>query len=136
MYIVYKKPIPEVLALANQAATPEERSTVLKQHGCPALQEVLRSGLDPKAEFGITKIPSYKLSQMPEGHHPSNLWIEARRLYVFAKASTVPIKRQLAILTQILETMSPEESQIYEDIITRQFATKYPNLAALMTASA
>ena len=131
MYIVFKKPIPEVLALALQAATPEERAKLLKEHDCEALREVLRYGLDPSVEFGVAKIPSYKISQLPAGHHPSNLWIEARRLYVFLKTSTVPMKRQLAILTQILETMSPEESQMYEDILTRQFAVKYADLAAI-----
>ena len=118
MYIVHKKTIADILDEASVMPEPD-RAAFLKKYDCEALRQILHFGLDSSIGFGL-EVPPYKASTMPEGTHPVNLYNEYRRIHIFEKGSNVPMKRQKAILGQILESLHPKEAQLLERIIRRE----------------
>ena len=127
MYSVYRKLIPAVLEEASAASTLIEKVNILKANDTPAMREIIRYAYDRRFQFDVA-IPSYRMSQLPEGHHVATLFVEGRRLYLFGKNSKAPLRRKNEILRQILEIMDPRESQLVEDIIKKDMS-KYPGLS-------
>ena len=128
MYNVYRKLIPQVLAEASALTNPDDVVRYLRANNTLTLRALLTYILDTRFRFDVA-VPSYKVSQLPEGHHISTLFVEGRRLYVFTAGNKTPMRRKTEILRQILEIMDPKESQLIEDIITRTAASKYPSLS-------
>lgn len=118
--------IPEILKQTSTAETQEARIAVLRKFNSTPLKHLLRYAYDPMVAFDA-KVPSYKMSNMPEGHHISSLYQEHKRLYLFLRGAACPIRRKNQILLQILELMDPVESQFLEDMFHKDMS-RYPGV--------
>jgi hypothetical protein len=109
--------ISEILEKAASQGTPKDKANILRAHGSPALQEVLKYTYDPKVTWYCQKAPAYTPDPAPEGLAFTNLMIEYRRLYVFQKDNPVSEKRKNELLIQLLESVHPSEAKTVEQMI-------------------
>jgi len=110
--------------------TEQEQVQILRNNNSPALKALLFYGLRSKTDFYTNVVPPYKKDFPPEGYSFSSLFTEHRRLYVFlndqlehqktGKVTSLPRKHNLLI--GLLESISPDESQILESIIKGTFS--------------
>lgn len=109
--------ISEILSKAASQNTDRDRANILRAHGSPALQEILRYTYDPGTKWYCEKAPAYTPDEAPEGLAYTSLMIEYRRLYVFHKDNPVNEKRKNELLIQMLESLHPTEAKTVEQMI-------------------
>lgn len=109
--------ISEILTKAASQTSDKDKANILRAHGSPALQEVLRYTYDPVVKWYCEKAPPYTADPAPEGLAFTSLMIEYRRLYVFQKENPVTEKRKNELLIQMLESIHPTEAKTVEHMI-------------------
>lgn len=72
-------------------------------------------------------IPPFKPAVEPEGMTPSSLLYEIKKLAIFTRADLTPVKRE-HIFIQLLESISPAESEILLAIKAQKFHKMYKKL--------
>ena len=97
----------------------------LKEHSDNDMfKAVLQGTFDPNIKWKIKDVPSYTPDAAPLGLNPSNLTMEMQKCTVLAvghpKSEGVPEKRLTEILIQILESMHPAESMIFEQMLKKK----------------
>jgi hypothetical protein len=105
------KLIPEILALCSACKTQDEVVTLLKLNRSPALCMLLHWAFIPNVIFDVP-IPEWKRDPNPIGLSPNNLFIEARRIYLFNSATKLPKRKKTEILLNILESIHPSEADL------------------------
>lgn len=118
---MYQKAIPDVLRLANDIEEPEERAKFLRIHMRESLYKVLACFHNEDIEFDKFKDIKYTTKHNKAGISDSTLDHEMKRLYIFTRDNPLPLERKRQKLTQILESMYAEESNlVYENIIQKK----------------
>lgn len=113
--------LSEVFELVDKQNSLEDKKNILLKSKSPALLTILRYGLDQRIQFD-TEIPLYKPDTSPVGLSYGSLQREYRRLYIFTQNYTnVGINRKKNILAQILESVSPSEAKLLENVLTKTF---------------
>jgi len=89
------------------------------------LKAVLQGTFDPNIQWHCTKeFPSYVPDDAPLGLNPSSLLSEIPKCGVFAvghsKSKNVTSKRMTELLLQVLESMHPAESMIFEQMMKKK----------------
>ena len=89
------------------------------------LKAVLQGTFDPNIQWHCTKeFPSYVPNDAPLGLNPSSLLSEIPKCGVFAvghsKSKNVTSKRMTELLLQVLESMHPAESMIFEQMMKKK----------------
>ena len=89
------------------------------------LRSVLQGTFDPSIKWHFGKeVPSYVPDDAPLGLNPSSLLSEIPKCTVFAvghpKSKGVTPKRMKELLLQVLESMHPAESMIFEQMIKKK----------------
>ena len=98
----------------------------LKEHkDHPMFQAVLQGTFDPNIKWHFGKdFPSYVPDVAPLGLNPSSLLSEIPKCGVFAvghlKSKNVTPKRMTELLLQVLESMHPAESMIFEQMMKKK----------------
>lgn len=77
--------------------------------------------------------PPYTPSPEPETMHPSNLYMEARRLYIFRRADLSPVKRE-TLFIQMLQSVDPREVKILLAVKDQKLSKLYPKVTRKLAA--
>jgi hypothetical protein len=105
--------IAEVLKMASEQKTKEEKINVFRKNDSSALRTVLKYALDPAIKWALPAgDPPYKptayLDQQPM------LYNEARRLYLFIEGGNpnlTPLKRE-TLFIGLLESIDPADAKM------------------------
>lgn len=71
--------------------------------------------------------PPYRQDAAPTGLSPSNLYMEARRLYVFCRADLKPLKRE-SLFISMLESLDGKEAKLLLAVKDQNLEKLYPNI--------
>lgn len=93
-----------------------------------ALRLVLEHAFDPAKKFILPDgDPPYKEDKAPQGMSPSNLHMEAKKLYVFCRADLNPVRRE-SLFIQLLEGSHPTEAKLLLAIKDQKITKVYPKV--------
>ena len=97
----------------------------LKEHSDNDMfKAVLQGTFDPNIKWKIKDFPPYVPDDAPLGLNPSSLLGEIPRCTIFAvdhpKSKGITPKRRNELLIQVLESMHPAESMIFEQMLKKK----------------
>ena len=108
-----RKSLSEILKLADEAASKEEKVDVLRQYDCDPLRTILISCYSPQVKWLLPKgEPAYTPSDLTDIE--TRLYQESKHLYLFVEGGNPNLtahKRQ-TIFVQILESITPEDAKL------------------------
>ena len=120
------KYISELFEEFEKLKSRKEKLAFLKgQFNNAMFKAVLQGTFDPNIQWHCTKeFPSYVPDNSPLGLNPSSLLSEIPKCTVFAvghpKGQGVKPERMLELLIQVLESMHPAESMIFEQMLKKK----------------
>jgi hypothetical protein len=119
------KYISELFEEFDQIKTRKAKLAFLKKHKDNAIfKAVLQGTFDPNIKWKIKDFPPYVPDDAPLGLNPSSLLSEMHKCTIFAvghpKGKGVTPKRMTELLLQILESMHPAESMIFEQMLKKK----------------
>lgn len=79
--------------------------------------------------------PPFKPTAEPLGMTPTNLFTEARRLYVFMRADLAPVKRE-SMYISLLEGIHPEEAKVLIAVKDQKLHKLYPKITHKLVSDA
>ena len=133
--------IPEILGLVSEAPAAE-RVAVLQKHDTPVLRQVLQINFDKNVVLDLPAGDApYKPDPNPIGLSESNLYNEARRLYICIKdhprrPPTIKKMQVENIWIQILEGIHSSEAQLLCQIKDRKLSTVYKGITEKLVREA
>lgn len=105
-----------ILDTANNIENDEERVDFLKKNMRDSIKKILACIHNPDIKFN--KFPDIKYKTRNKlGVSDSNIDVEMKRIYLFLQDGPLPIERQKQRLTQLLEAMPPEDSELLLKVI-------------------
>lgn len=118
------KNIYEIFEDFKKETTRAGRLAVLQKNNTKVLKDVLQGTYHPDVTFFIKKIPEYKNEPVPPGMAYGNMTEALSRIYLFvANNPRTPAglteKRKTEILIQILESLEPQEAEVFANIIRK-----------------
>lgn len=138
-----KLSIPEILDQVVAAPGKAEKIAVLKQYNNTTLQQILRMNFDPNVVIDLPPGPApYKAERdIPVELTQSNLYNEARRLYLFEKGHPrrppgLKKLQQENIWIQILEGCHHTEADMLNLVKDKKLATAYKGLTEALVREA
>jgi len=120
------KYISELFEEFEKLKSRKAKLEFLKKHKDNVMfKAVLQGTFDPNIQWHCTKeFPSYVPNDAPLGLNPSSLLSEIPKCGVFAvghsKSKNVTSKRMTELLLQVLESMHPAESMIFEQMMKKK----------------
>ena len=120
------KYISELFEEFEKLKSRKEKLAFLKgQFNNAMFKAVLQGTFDPNIKWHFGKdFPSYVPDDAPLGLNPSSLLSEIPKCGVFAvghlKSKNVTPKRMTELLLQVLESMHPAESMIFEQMLKKK----------------
>lgn len=120
--------ISELFEEFEQLKTRKQKAEFLEKYKQNAmLKAVLQGTFDPNIDWCI-EVPSYTPDDAPLGLNPSTLYMEIPKCTVFVKGHPKSVgvkpKRLKELLIQVLESMHPAESMIYEQMMKKKLKVK------------
>ena len=122
--------ISELLKGIAKAKTRKEKKTLLEQYKTNNIFKfVLQGTFDPSIEWNVPKkMPPYKKDDAPIGLSETSLFTVMPKCSMFVKghpkSEKLKTKRIKELLIQILESMHPDESLIFEQMLKKKLKVK------------
>ena len=122
--------ISELLKGIAKAKTMKEKKALLEKYkDNNILKFVLQGSFDPSIEWNVPKvIPKYKKDDAPIGLSETSLFTIMPKCSIFvkghAKSEILKQKRIKELLIQILESMHPDESLIFTQMLKKKLKVK------------
>lgn len=117
------KLITEMLEEINKDVT-----NVLKYKDNAALKLFMEHAFNPEKKFILPEgDPPYKEDAAPIGMNPANLFMEARKLYVFCRNDLSAVRRE-TLFIQLLENVHPKEAKFLLAVKDQQVTKMYPTI--------
>ena len=125
----FTKYISELFEEFDNLKSRKDKLAFLKEHKDNDMFKVVLQGtFDPNIKWYMPKDLSYTPDAAPIGLNPSNLHMELPKCTVFArghyKGKGVSDKRLKELLLQVLESMHPAESMLYEQMLKKKLKIK------------
>ena len=125
-----KKNIYEVFNEFKMAPSRDTRISVLQSNDSWALRNVLMGAMHPDIKFAIKKAPNYKKEAVPEGLGYNHMTDALSKIYLFMEnnSRTPPAltdKRREELLLQLLESLEPNEADIYIAMMLKDLKVPY-----------
>ncbi len=125
-----KKNIYEVFKEFSFAPSKDTRIGVLQSNDSWALRNVLMGAMHPGIKYSIKKIPPFKKEDVPVGLSYNHMTDALGKVYLFMEGNprTPPAltqKRKEELLVQILESLEPQEADIYAAMIMKDLKVPY-----------
>ena len=79
--------------------------------------------------------PPFKPASEPMGMTPTNLFSEARRMYVFCRKDLKPLKRE-SLFISLLEGVHPEEAKVLIAVKDQKLHKMYPKITWKLVSDA
>ena len=123
------KYISELFEEFEKLKSRKEKLEFLKEHKDNAIfKAVLQGTFDPNIKWHITDIPKYTPAIEPLGLNPSSLLNTIPKCTIFAvghpKGEGVKPARMKVLLTQVLESMHKDESDLYVGMLKKKLKVK------------
>jgi len=125
----------QVFTTLETLKSPGEKILWLRHNDKPVLRYYLKLAIDPSIEWALPKgLPPYKPLTMRRGNRilpikpgqaPTELILEARRIYRFLKDANTPRIKCEKMFQQMIEDMEPVEVDVIHAIKDRFFTTKF-----------
>lgn len=117
------KLITEILTEINETPAAIEKH---KNNG--ALRLIFEHAFDPIKKFVLPEgDPPFKHDAAPIGMSPANLYMEARKLYVFCRADLKATRRE-TLFIQLLENLHPSEAKLLLALKDQALPKLYPKI--------
>lgn len=117
------KYITEILSEIN-----DDPSKIASFKDNAALRLILEHAFDPAKKFILPEgDPPFKADAAPQGMSPANIYMEAKKLYVFCRADLKPIRRE-TLFIQLLENVHPDEAKLLLTIKDQKLTKAYPKI--------
>ena len=122
--------ISELLKGIAKAKTRKEKKALLEKYRTNnILRFVLRGTFDPSIVWNVPKkMPAYKKDDAPIGLSETSLFTVMPKCSIFVKdhpkANGLKEKRVKELLTQILESMHPDESLVFIQMLKKKLKCK------------
>jgi hypothetical protein len=117
------KLITEILTEINEDAT-----TIVKYKDNGALRLIFEHAFDPAKKFVLPEgDPPFKQDAAPIGMSPANLFMEARKLYVFCRQDLNAVRRE-TLFIQLLENLHPSEAKMLLALKEQKLTKLYPKI--------
>jgi len=125
-----KKNIYEVFNEFKMAPSRDTRISVLQSNDSWALRNVLMGAMHPDIKFVIKKVPDYKKESVPAGMSYNHMTDALSKIYLFMENNprTPPAltdKRKSELLVQLLESLEPQEAEIYVAMMLKDLKVPY-----------
>jgi hypothetical protein len=93
-----------------------------------ALKLILQNNFDINLKWLLPETtPPYKSAVEPSGMAASNLYMEAKKFYIFRRADLPALKRE-SLFIQLLESVDPKEAKIVLAIKDQSLTKLYNNI--------
>ena len=128
--MAYTEQIGEIFDKINNAKTKQEKKDLLIQYRDSApLRFILRGTFDPTVQFTINEEPDYTPSGEDHyGDASNNLYFEVPKCSIFVKghkeAAALNKEKAKQHLTEILESLHPQEASIYMGMLKKKLKIK------------
>ena len=122
--------ISELLKGIGKARTRKEKKALLEKYRTNnILRFVLQGTFDPSIVWNVAKkMPAYKKDDAPIGLSETSLFTVMPKCSIFVKdhpkANGLKEKRVKELLTQILESMHPDESLVFIQMLKKKLKCK------------
>ena len=122
--------ISELLKGIAKAKTKKEKKALLEKYKTNSiLRFVLQGTFDPAIEWNVPKkMPSYKKDDAPIGLSETSLFTVMPKCSLFVKDHPrnkgLTEKRIIELLIQILESMHPDESEVFVQMLKKKIKCK------------
>lgn len=131
--------IPEVFDKVEQAKTKEEKIKILRQNDSQPLRAMLFLNFNKEIKWQIPEgePPYKKVKDTPVGLSETNLYVEARRIYVFTnpKLNLTKYKRE-ALFIEMLEAIHWTEAEMLCAVKDKTLTKKYKSLKEALVREA
>jgi hypothetical protein len=124
------KNVYEVLNDFKAATTKADRLDVLKRNDTFALRSILQGTFAPNIKFRMKDVPEWKRVEVPPGLSYSHMTEALSRAYLFVEGHPrrpegLTDKRETELLIQLLESLEPQEAEIYAGMIRKDLKVPY-----------
>lgn len=126
-----KYTIHEVLDMASKEKTVEDRIKVLHKHDSDLLRNLLKMNFDKNLVWDLPEgePPFKKDKNIPLGMGESNLFVEARRLYIFFPEKTLSKIKKEALFIQVLEGLHYTEAEMLCAVKDHELHKRYKGIS-------
>jgi hypothetical protein len=124
--------IPEILQHVSDAYSHAEKVAFLRQHASEPLEQILQYNFHPDIKFSLPEgdAPYKKEKDIPVGKSATNLYREARRLYIFLQGfapNLKPFKRE-QLFIELLEGIHWSEADMLIAVKDKKLQDLYPGV--------
>jgi hypothetical protein len=132
--------IHEILDKAAQAKTRAEKIAILQANRTPVLLNILQLAFSKTYEWDLpegTPPLARQERNLPMGISDTNMYREARTLYLYDKAWTkVPSRRKETLFINLLEGLHYTEADMLLSIKDHTFTKRYPGITLAVVQEA
>lgn len=125
-----KKNIYEVFNEFKMAPSRDTRISVLQANDSWALRNVLMGAFHPDIKYAIKKAPTFRKENVPAGMSYNHMTDALSKVYLFMEGNpktpaALTDKRKEELLIQMLESLEPQEADIYIAMIMKDLKIPY-----------
>lgn len=123
--------IPEILDLVEKEETTDAKIKTLRSYDSPVLRQLLQLAYHPDAKMNLPEgVPPFKHDlDLPYGYSDTNLYQEARRLYIFTQKNNNLSKLKIeSLFIGILEGIHPKEAIFLCAVKDKDLTRLYPSI--------
>ena len=123
--------IHEVFEFVEKEKDVAARVAILQKNDSKVLRDLLQMNFDPSIKMDLPEgTPPYKADKnIPVGMGESNIFVEARRLYIFMPDKVLPKMKKEMLFIQILEGLHYLESEMLIAVKDKCLQKKYKGLS-------
>lgn len=121
----------EVFELVDKEKNQADRVAILHKNDSKVLRDILKLNFDKSVKFDLPEgVPPYKKDEnIPVGMGNSNIYMEARRLYIFMPDKVLPRLKKEMLFIQILEGLHYLEAEMLCAVKDKILQKKYKGLS-------
>lgn len=125
-----KYTIHEILDFVTKEKTQDKKVEVLRKNESKVLRDLLLMNFDPKVKWDLPEgePPFKKDTSIPLGMGESNIYIEARRLYIFMPEKVLPKMKKEMLFIQMLEGLHYTEAEMLCAVKDHSLQKRYKGL--------
>lgn len=135
-----KLTVPEILQLVSDAPDHQQKIAMLRKHNSAVVEQLLQYNYGEWITFTLPEgAPPYKRDEKtPVAMSPSNLSLEARRLYIFLNgfADHIKMTKKEMLFINILEGLHFTEADVLLAVKDKKLESLYPGLSYEMVYEA
>lgn len=122
--------IHEIFEFVEKEKDVSKRVDILQKNDSKVLRDLLKMNFDPTIKMDLPEgTPPYKTDKnIPIGMGESNIFMEARRLYIFMPEKVLPRMKKEMLFIQILEGLHYLESEMLIAVKDKCLQKKYKGL--------